>query len=123
MPVATWHSPLATALGWPAATRLQVFLIAGIIAAILAGRLLIAFEGTSGNAHDITERTVLEEQLRHQTSHDPLTGLANRALFSDQPPARADRGAARLARHLRIGQACKVWVATRDAIAETTPCH
>ena len=36
------------------------------------------------NAHDVTERTTLEEQLRHQAFHDPLTGLANRALFSDR---------------------------------------
>jgi diguanylate cyclase (GGDEF)-like protein/PAS domain S-box-containing protein len=36
------------------------------------------------NAHDVTERTALEEQLRHQAFHDPLTGLANRALFSDR---------------------------------------
>jgi diguanylate cyclase (GGDEF)-like protein/PAS domain S-box-containing protein len=36
------------------------------------------------NAHDVTERTALAEQLRHQAFHDPLTGLANRALFSDR---------------------------------------
>ncbi len=36
------------------------------------------------NAHDVTERTELEAQLRHQAFHDPLTGLANRALFADR---------------------------------------
>ena len=41
-------------------------------------------EGYVINAHDVTERTALEEQLRHQAFHDPLTGLANRALFSDR---------------------------------------
>ena len=41
-------------------------------------------EGLVVNAHDVTERTALEEQLRHQAFHDPLTGLANRALFSDR---------------------------------------
>jgi diguanylate cyclase (GGDEF)-like protein/PAS domain S-box-containing protein len=41
-------------------------------------------EGFVVNAHDVTERTALEEQLRHQAFHDPLTGLANRALFSDR---------------------------------------
>jgi diguanylate cyclase (GGDEF)-like protein/PAS domain S-box-containing protein len=33
---------------------------------------------------DITARREAEEQLRHQAFHDPLTGLANRALFSDR---------------------------------------
>ncbi len=34
--------------------------------------------------HDVTDRQELEEQLRHQAFHDPLTGLANRALFRDR---------------------------------------
>jgi len=33
---------------------------------------------------DVSDRRALEEQLRHQAFHDPLTGLANRALFSDR---------------------------------------
>jgi len=33
------------------------------------------------NSRDITDQKTLEEQLRHQAFHDPLTGLANRALF------------------------------------------
>jgi diguanylate cyclase (GGDEF)-like protein/PAS domain S-box-containing protein len=33
---------------------------------------------------DITERKELEEQLSHQAFHDPLTNLANRALFTDR---------------------------------------
>ena len=35
------------------------------------------------NSRDITEQKALEDQLRHQAFHDPLTGLANRALFSE----------------------------------------
>jgi diguanylate cyclase (GGDEF)-like protein/PAS domain S-box-containing protein len=35
------------------------------------------------NSRDITGQKTLEEQLRHQAFHDPLTGLANRALFSE----------------------------------------
>jgi diguanylate cyclase (GGDEF)-like protein/PAS domain S-box-containing protein len=33
---------------------------------------------------DITNRKMLEEQLEYQAFHDPLTGLANRALFRDR---------------------------------------
>ncbi|HEY7876138.1 MAG TPA: EAL domain-containing protein [Actinomycetota bacterium] len=44
---------------------------------------------------DITRRKELESQLRHQTFHDSLTGLANRALFLD----RVDHA---IARHNRL---------------------
>jgi diguanylate cyclase (GGDEF)-like protein/PAS domain S-box-containing protein len=40
--------------------------------------------GTIGTLNDVTERRVLEEQLAHQAFHDPLTGLANRALFLER---------------------------------------
>jgi diguanylate cyclase (GGDEF)-like protein/PAS domain S-box-containing protein len=40
--------------------------------------------GVSVIARDITRRKQLEEQLTRQALHDPLTGLANRALFSDR---------------------------------------
>jgi diguanylate cyclase (GGDEF)-like protein/PAS domain S-box-containing protein len=40
--------------------------------------------GVVVNSRDVTERKVLEEQLRHQAFHDPLTGLPNRALFMDR---------------------------------------
>ncbi len=36
------------------------------------------------NARDITERVRLEKELTHQAFHDALTGLANRALYSDR---------------------------------------
>jgi len=38
----------------------------------------------SGFLVDVTDRRALEEQLQHQAFHDPLTGLANRALFTDR---------------------------------------
>jgi diguanylate cyclase (GGDEF)-like protein/PAS domain S-box-containing protein len=41
---------------------------------------------------DITRRRALEEQLQHQAFHDPLTGLANRALFADRVEHALARG-------------------------------
>jgi diguanylate cyclase (GGDEF)-like protein/PAS domain S-box-containing protein len=48
----------------------------------------------TGVLRDITDRKRLESQLVHQSLHDPLTGLANRALLIQ----RLDHAAARLAR-------------------------
>jgi diguanylate cyclase (GGDEF)-like protein/PAS domain S-box-containing protein len=53
-----------------------------------------AVEGLVLSLRDITERKALEDELRHRAFHDPLTGLANRALFEDrlwQAVARARR--------------------------------
>jgi diguanylate cyclase (GGDEF)-like protein/PAS domain S-box-containing protein len=44
------------------------------------------------SAHDVTARKALEEQLSHQTFHDPLTGLANRALFRNRVDHAIARG-------------------------------
>lgn len=43
-----------------------------------------AIGGLVLNMHDVTERKRLEEALRHQALNDPLTGLANRASFTDR---------------------------------------
>ncbi len=43
-----------------------------------------AVRGIVLNTRDVSERKRLEEQLTHQAFHDPLTGLANRALFRDR---------------------------------------
>jgi len=34
--------------------------------------------------HSLSQLTVLQEQLRHEASHDPLTGMANRLLFGSR---------------------------------------
>ncbi len=41
-------------------------------------------QGVVLNSRDISERKAFEEQLSHQAFHDPVTGLANRALFADR---------------------------------------
>ncbi len=40
--------------------------------------------GVYGIAKDISDRKALEDQLRHQAFHDPLTDLPNRSLFMDR---------------------------------------
>lgn len=53
-----------------------------------------------GMLSDVTARKLMEEQIRHMAQHDPLTGVANRALFSDllqQALANAKRDHSRFA--------------------------
>jgi len=61
---------------------------------------LFADPGVRGvvlNSRDVSERVALESELRTRAWHDPLTGLANRALFAD----RLDNALARRARQHR----------------------
>ena len=51
------------------------------------------------NSRDVTDQRMLEDRLRHEAFHDPLTGLSNRSLFAehlDQAVKRAARTGASL---------------------------
>jgi diguanylate cyclase (GGDEF)-like protein/PAS domain S-box-containing protein len=59
------------------------------------------------NTRDATDQVALERQLRHQAFHDPLTGLANRALL-------ADRAEQALMRSARSGASVAVMLVDLD---------
>lgn len=61
------------------------------VARTSAGELLVL-------VRDVTEQRELASQLAHQAWHDPLTGLANRDLFTRRVATVLDRGAAGAAR-------------------------
>jgi diguanylate cyclase (GGDEF)-like protein len=48
--------------------------------------------------HSLSQLTVLQEQLRHEASHDPLTGMANRLLFG----SRVDQALAQAGQHVGV---------------------
>jgi len=50
-------------------------------------------EGIVLTMRDVSERTGLEEELKHQAFHDALSGLANRALFRDRLEHALERAA------------------------------
>jgi diguanylate cyclase (GGDEF)-like protein/PAS domain S-box-containing protein len=58
-----------------------------------------AVTGLSGTLSDVTDHRRLEAELTHLAFHDPLTGLANRALFRD----RVDHALAASRRSRRTG--------------------
>jgi diguanylate cyclase (GGDEF)-like protein/PAS domain S-box-containing protein len=59
----------------------ELYIVWLLIARISGGGQPARFVATMT---DITQRKDLEEQLRHQAHHDPLTDLPNRALFADR---------------------------------------
>ncbi len=59
-----------------------------------------AIVGLQGVAVDITERKQVADELRLLATHDPLTGLANRAALLDETSRAVSAGVARAARQL-----------------------
>jgi diguanylate cyclase (GGDEF)-like protein len=57
------------------------FIAATLVMMVLLCRQLLAI---LDNRRLLAKLTAAEEELRHQAFHDPLTGLANRALFGDR---------------------------------------
>jgi diguanylate cyclase (GGDEF)-like protein/PAS domain S-box-containing protein len=70
-----------------------------VIWALLSVSLVTDEEGRPlhfiSQIQDVTERRELEQKLRHQAEHDPLTGLANRRRFEQE----LERQIERCARH------------------------
>ena len=52
--------------------------------------------GVVSNAREVTDARRLQDQLRHEATHDALTGLANRVLFGRRLAAEVTGGAALL---------------------------
>ena len=44
----------------------------------------VSVDGIVMNAHDVTDRKLLEHDLRHKVLHDDLTGIPNRVLFRER---------------------------------------
>src|SRR3954470_21666143 len=56
-----------------AVTLLQMFLLVVVSTALVVTALV----------SDLTDREQVEQELRHQATHDPLTGLPNRAVLAE----------------------------------------
>ena len=65
---------------------------------------------------DVTERRELEQKLRHQAEHDPLTGLANRRRFEQE----LERQIERCARH---GERAALAVIDLDRFKDVNDAH
>ncbi len=80
------HAALNLGVSGPAELRLAAA-DAGFLPMEAIATNLFADPGIEGivlTLRNISDRKMLEEQLMHRALHDPLTGLANRALFGDR---------------------------------------
>lgn len=59
----------------------------GTLVEVEVGMTVVLYQGKEALCsvvRDLTERKRLERELRHQATHDPLTGLPNRTLFTER---------------------------------------
>lgn len=59
----------------------------GTLVEVEVGMTVVPYQGKEALCsvvRDLTERKRLERELRHQATHDPLTGLPNRTLFTER---------------------------------------
>lgn len=77
--------------------QLEIALGGSLLSLLLA---MLSWQMVNGREHALRLAAGMTEELRHMAQHDPLTGLPNRALFSDrfgQELARAKRQNSRFA--------------------------
>ena len=72
------------------------------------------------NSRDVSERKAFEEQLAHQAFHDPVTDLANRALFVERVRHAVARNRREQQRH-RASSSSTSTTSRRSTTASATP--
>jgi diguanylate cyclase (GGDEF)-like protein len=97
-----------------------LLVIVGVVLALCAVLYLAVMYENEALTRDLQKRTdelgALAEQLRHQAFHDPLTGLANRALLND-------RAGHAFARSLRRASKIAVVAVDIDAFKRVNDSH
>ena len=72
--------------------------------------------------HTVWQLRMLQSELEHQASHDPLTGLANRSLFSERLDGALGRDRRRHRGRSSSTSTSSRWSTTRSATRRATSC-